>query len=297
MSITWIISLGDSRSMYETWLVGTTLGLGLFCLLVERYDMPHQTRSVDLIQLLSIGICVPPIIMAGSSNGVVQMIYGLWILLPAVLLLSLRAVNHTVFTRLKLSIDADKARLYFIGYFMALVATGAMVRFVSSYRDLPNRLRLTATLPHPRLKYVHTSQERATSVSEVLRELEKRVQPGDEILAFNGLPMVYYLTRTRPVLSIPWLTIINIDYLNSQLAKIGDSISLPSLAVRAKTNTARRTWAVEPPLPSTQRVMEKIESLDDTLRRLGYQEAWSNADFVIMTRVDPVDAIVKPSSK
>lgn len=64
--------------------------------------------------------------------------------------------------------------------------------------------RLTEKFKHPKLKGIHSTPEKVEAVEELLRYLNGRVEPKDYFLAYNYIPMLYFLTHTRPAYGTVW---------------------------------------------------------------------------------------------
>ena len=71
------------------------------------------------------------------------------------------------------------------------------------YRDLDVD-RLTAPFEHPKLKGIHSTPEKAATLEELLDYLDERVKPRDYFLAYNYIPMLYFLTQSRPAYGAAW---------------------------------------------------------------------------------------------
>ena len=63
---------------------------------------------------------------------------------------------------------------------------------------------LTEKFSHPRLTGVYSTPEKVKAIEELLGYLNHRVKPGDYFLAYNYVPMMYFLTHTRPAYSAAW---------------------------------------------------------------------------------------------
>ncbi len=139
-----------------------------------------------------IGVIVAPL---GSNNGIKNAHMGLWLALP-VLLCALWTWRPKALL--------DQAPLLALIAAVVLCAEGAYRAHSYTYRDA-QRGGLTTGIDHPQLRGQYTTPARAKSVRQVLAALEQRVDPGDYILAYEGTPLLQYLTKTRPYLNRPWL--------------------------------------------------------------------------------------------
>ena len=68
----------------------------------------------------------------------------------------------------------------------------------------PEIERLTARFDNPRLAGIYSTPEKVSVLDELLRYLNGKVKPGDYFLAYNHIPMLYFLTHTRPAYGAVW---------------------------------------------------------------------------------------------
>jgi hypothetical protein len=81
-----------------------------------------------------------------------------------------------------------------------VVLYGTIGLYHHPYRDAQDRARLAYTIPHPRLRGILTTRARAKTITELLTTLRPLVRPRTTLLAFEYIPMLHYLTDTRPYL-------------------------------------------------------------------------------------------------
>ncbi len=86
-----------------------------------------------------------------------------------------------------------------------------------AYFDPGSRLDKTYEIKTPLAKGVFTTKRRAKIINEVLIELEKYTDPNDYLLVYDQMPMLHFLTETKPYLYNPWVWIYDN---NSFLKKI-----------------------------------------------------------------------------
>lgn len=82
---------------------------------------------------------------------------------------------------------------------VAVNVTGAC--FVHTYMDDTPR-NLTRRMQTGRLRGIYTTPEKAALLEAVLAYFEPRLTPGEFFLAYENIPMMYYLTGTRPAMTI-----------------------------------------------------------------------------------------------
>jgi hypothetical protein len=71
------------------------------------------------------------------------------------------------------------------------------------YREAGVEL-LTEKFNHPRLKGIHSTAQKVRALEGLLDYLHQRIKPGDYLLAYNYVPMLYFLTQTRPAYRATW---------------------------------------------------------------------------------------------
>lgn len=152
-----------------------------------------------------------------SSAGLFTVgIYSLWLSLPVALdyLFKINSVNGqlTIFRTGAADSAATtitRAQLHDIRRWTAFILIIGCLFY--SYRfpffDRHERTKMMATLNSPRLKWIHTTPDRAKLTNELLGEINKHVEENDYLLAYQTIPLINYITNTRPYIrsAYPWL--------------------------------------------------------------------------------------------
>jgi 4-amino-4-deoxy-L-arabinose transferase-like glycosyltransferase len=210
----------------------------------------------------------------GSNNGIKNAHMGLWLALP-LMLATLHGLGRD-------GLAGQGAKLALL-FGVVLFGEGVHRAGTFVYRDGP-RSALTASVSHPQLKAQYTSPARAKVVAEVLNELERRVAPGDYLLAYEGAPLIQYLTRTRPYLNRPWLMGWERGDVIQELAATAPKRTgcLPVVVVTTKS-TSSASWPTHAkrldqrqPQRGARRVLKAF------LRGHAYERKWSNGFFEIL---------------
>jgi len=231
-------------------------------------------RSVDARVAAFIVLIIVVIAPLGSNNGILNAHMGLWLGVP--LLLALLAGLEAP----RLAGQGPK-----LAFLAGLVLAGEGVHRAATYtyRD-GERAELVASVDHPQLRGQYTTAARAKVVGEVLDALSTRVAPGDYLLAYEGAPLLQYLTKTRPYLNRPWLMSYESPKVIAELAAAAPARTgcLP-VVVRTFKSTRGFDWPrrsrpleAKEPMRSTRRVLKKF------LERHDYQRTWRNAFFEIL---------------
>ncbi|MEW6279708.1 MAG: hypothetical protein AB1758_13860 [Candidatus Eremiobacterota bacterium] len=136
------------------------------------------------------------------------------------------------------------------------------------YRDGPDRLAMTATVAHPALRGILTTEERARCLEQLLTRLqEEGVRPGDVLLCYPKIPLVHYLTRTFPYLRHPapvwFLRASDLD----RALTLAERDRRQPLVVRSRH--VPEDWSYQP-------------VVDAFLQRHPYRVVWSNHCFDVL---------------
>jgi len=133
---------------------------------------------------------------------------------------------------------------------------------------------------HPRLRGIYTTPDRAKSLEGLLKELGRHIKPHQQILAYNSIPLIHYITQTQPTLTNPWPLLMNKKSLETELNAFSAQCPMDLVVVRALTNTRNHHWGTKE-LPSDSWFAEKLENIDKTINACGYRKVWANRDFAI----------------
>lgn len=111
------------------------------------------------------------------------------------------------------------------------------------YRDAPANW-LTATFRVPKLKHIRSTPERVAAVDALYDYLHPRLGRGEPFLAFDDVPLLYYLFDARPVYGLTWAG----RYTQSpaalaQLNREFQAGPLPRYAVRTLVDVSNPQWA------------------------------------------------------
>jgi hypothetical protein len=221
-----------------------------------------------------VGLAIAVMAPLGSNNGIKNAHMGLWLALPFLLAL--------VATLKGAWLAQQGPKLALLGG-LVLFGEGIHRGATYTYRD-SDRSTLVTSVGHRQLRGQFTSAARAKSVSEVLTELEQHVAPGDYLLAYEGAPLLQYLTRTRPYLNRAWLMGATSSEEVRQLAADAPARTgcLPVVVV-TRRSTRGFDW------PASAKRLEEREPERSTraalrafLRRHHYRRQWQNGFFEIL---------------
>jgi hypothetical protein len=153
--------------------------------------------------------------------------------------------------------------------------------FRNVYRDNSLRWRMSAAVDHPLLRAVFTTPERAAVIESLLAELERYVKPGDVLIAFESIPLLHFLTQTRPYLYNPWPILYLPGEFDKNLKRARrERQSLPP-AVLAKVETRSESWPKNSGLNIAETSKADRKLLHNFLEDSRYVKVWENEAFEI----------------
>jgi hypothetical protein len=249
-----------------TWLI-----IGPCYVLLAGIALGLLARSFDERLACFIGCVALFVTPLGSDNGIRAAYQGTQFAIPLAI-----AILYTA------GMEARRALRP-----MAIVIAATMVgesvdRDLSySYRDRP-RPELWTSVAHQQLHGQLTTPARARVTVEVLSALEQRVDRGDYLLAYEGAPLLQYLTYTRPYTGHPWLmTDHDPNVVPGLLRTALESSKCLPVAVRSLGSTRSMDW------PTRFRKLESLhagtrKAIERFLRTHGYQATWRNDYFEIL---------------
>ena len=162
----------------------------------------------------------------------------------------------------------------YIGYSVPFV-------FRNVYRDNSLRWKMTQTIDHPLLRGVYTTPERAEVVRGLLSELEQRVQPGDILLTYESIPMLNFITQTKPYLYNPWPILYLPLEFTRNLEKARRERLLP-IAVLAKVEMRSSSWPKSGAVNQAETAKITRSLLHTFLAENSYKKVWENETFEIL---------------
>lgn len=259
----------------------------------------RSEAAVGRQMLLAFALGTSALIVPGTNNGLLNMIHGLWLLAPA-MLLSLPGCVALFAPQPEAARAWRRAALaYTLAISSVFLLFAAANRFVNPFRDNRARWRLAENIGIDRLQGIFTTRGRAEALRPLFLELQKLTAPGETLLAYPSLPMVHFVTRTVPALDNPSPAFIGTSDLKARLKTLECEGGLPRWAVRGSADVVSHKWGSEPTQGSLAADVrsDKTLLLDQELDRLGYRPVWSNRSFVVLERRPlqrPEDGVQNP---
>jgi hypothetical protein len=184
----------------------------------------------------------------------------------------------------QLSMDlSSRSKKYIISFILVIFSLYSIPYiFLNTQRDNGLRWKMNTAVDAPKFFGVLTTRERAQAIESLLVELNKYVKPGDIMLTYESIPLVYFLTETRPYLYNSW----PIQYLPSEfdyaLGKARTDRSELPVAVLATVEMRSQNWPQSGGLHMDEGSIANRYTLHRFLDAEGYRKIWNNEAFEIL---------------
>lgn len=157
----------------------------------------------------------------------------------------------------------------------------------TTYFDPGSRFNKTFVVNTPLANGIYTTKERAEIINSVLSALQKHVKKDDYLLAYDKIPMLNFLTETKPYMYNSWVWVYDDIMFKKQLKRAEKEIEILPIVVQQKFETIGEFS--EPTLDYMSEDKEenyrynraRVSAMNDFLRRNNYQIVWSNTHFNI----------------
>ena len=251
---------------------------GMVLLLLRRVAV--KTRL-----LISLGLVLLIISSLGSDSGLEKMGWGSWVLGP-MLFLQLRKGHYASIGSGNIRFKGNR-ELYKI-FTLIFIIAALTYAWNNTYNDPGSRLSKRYPVNHPELKGIFTSKERAIVVNQLLSGIQPYIKHGDTLLAFIEMPMIHYLTHSRPYLNTSWPKLLySPDIFRKQLDLAESKGTLP-VVIRQNLNMGATNWPYNSIPDYTEYINPSIKyrehglELNDFLKRNNYVHLWGNTAFEIL---------------
>lgn len=148
--------------------------------------------------------------------------------------------NKIIFSRV-----GFKSIILFI--FMAFFLAKGLNISKQAYFDKGSRLEKTHSIENKLAKGIFTTERRAKIINDLLINLDEYVKPNDYLLAYDKIPMINFLTETRPYMYNSWVWIYDSHSFEKKLNQAEKEIKVYPIVVAQKFET---TLDFSEPIPN-----------------------------------------------
>lgn len=238
----------------------------IFILLVVLYSMIRDFSRMEIlyyfslislcwniyskqneIKILSwVGLFMLILMPIGSDDSIYMLgHYAIWIAVPLVVNLFI-AEKFGVEFKIESLLPKNNYNFKLDNYSIKLVLVLFLVVFIgnnifdvshTSHFESRSRVYKKYSINNPRAKYIYTNHERATIINDLLDGIKPYVKEGDEIITYESIPMIYFLTKTKPYLGGPWLIGMSGSNLSNRIERVKKIKKTLPLVIRQKFAT------------------------------------------------------------
>ena len=285
-----------------------TIIVGIFYIILLAIILSKYRESKNLTLLAFFSTLLLFITPLGSTNGMSNAIFGMWLALPLSLVFLFycagtllpfwfKTDKNSLEITSKFLIEANGYRILSITIVLTLLLQSSYAAWRHTYLDSNNRFEMSISIVHPLLVGTFTTAERAKVVTELLEAMTHFIKPGDEVLSYNGIPALFFLTKTHPWLGITWPDFHDGEIIaNIIRQKEQKGARLPCI-VRATSSIYEKSWPKDPrPLATWWRQDESRRLFEAFEKKHGYVVAWANGFFEILIRPDVSNQLDKEAA-
>lgn len=266
--------------------------LYFFILLANTLLLINKNTSLSLKLLSVMALILALVLPFGSDGALSNMGYvSIWLAMPLTIA-SLSDVNLSVFKRFSFrgfKIEVDKITLSVL-FFITLIAYSSNKIYKISneaYFDYGSRFEKTYSINAPLANNIYTTERRSIIINDLLENMSDYVKPDDYLLAYDKIPMIHFLSQTRPYMNTPWVWVYSGEMFEEKLKKAEKEIDVLPIVVQQKFETIVAfsepldDYMSENGIDNNLHSNARSKAMNDFLSRNDYQIVWSNDYFVI----------------
>lgn len=247
--------------------------------LLASFYYSRRDKRIVVLSLLSLIYIYSQVL--GSDLGVRNMgPFCLYWVLPYSLGICLKLLN----------VRFGNIRRYYGGLLicLSLLYAGRSAAHIMNgcYFDAGSRWEKRYLIDNP-LATTYTTKRNSELLSPMLHELAKYVKPDDYLLCFQSIPMVHFLTHTRPYLYNPWVWSYDPSNLKKQMEVAEKEHDKLPVIVRDKSHLPSwykydENWNNELCPDDYVHKKKRVICINQFIRKHHYTVVWENEVFQIL---------------
>jgi hypothetical protein len=242
--------------------------------LIASYFVDYRNKTIILLNTASLIILF--FLPLGSDFGVGNMgYYSIW-------LATFVSAGH-IYRYIQYQINTKRNYVYLVFgwcFFTLYIGYGVYAASRTAYGDSGSRLKKCYRANNDKFS-IFTTTKKVDELNKLLSVLNKYVQKNDYLLCFESLPMVHYLTDTRPYVGTAWPWVYDSEIFKFYLEKSIQKNSLP-VVLRHKKLLIWGDWVDEiPDEDSFVYNRNRVRHFENFLLDYNYKLVWENDLFAI----------------
>lgn len=146
----------------------------------------------SLVQIISFGML--------STNALQSTVKGAFLLFLVAIL--------SIYKLLSIFVKKNRFKKVYVFCLMSLIIIIFTIRGINTYLNTiyleVDYNKLTTAFKHPKLAGIYSVPEKIKPLEDLLEYLKPKLMKGDYLIAYNDLPILYYLTDTQPLYPNVW---------------------------------------------------------------------------------------------
>ena len=289
--IKYVLGIGLMAFLFRKDAVYGLYFLGLigavYFILAKNID--KAVRSLSLLALI-IAVILP----MGSDGGIHNAGYVcIWTIVPIFIHFLSKMERLNMEWKLdneigKMTIDKDDFKFFMTVLAISFFTIKGYKMSKEAYFDKGSRLNKIYAIQNALAKGIHTTKERAEITNTILKALEPHVKEGDYLLAYDNIPMINYLTRTKPYMGISWVWVYDSKTFEAKLKQAEGKVPYLPIVVQQKFKTIVSFSEPDEYYMSENKeegyIYKKgrVIAMNAFLKRNDYKVIWSNSHFNIL---------------
>jgi hypothetical protein len=255
------------------------------------YSKVIDSKTILIIYAATMLLILP----IGSDGGILNLgYYSIWMSFPIACSLIYDLVKNGISIKIifnKINIDIKIINTVLISVIIIIIISFTIISVKNNiYGYYFNQGIITSKNYKINSKYaknIYTDKKRADIINDILASLNKYVSPNDYLLCYDSIPILHYLTETKPYLYNSWLGGYPVGSFVRQLSRAEKQINVLPVLVIQKFNSLNEYLEPESEYFSEKR--EKtflfnpniVPILKEFIRKYNYEIVWSNEHFDI----------------
>ena len=277
------------------------------------YSIPFVFLSVNIylmenkIKILSWMALFMMVVMPLGSDGAIGNFgnYTLWLSIPLCINLPFSdqlknyVRNHNIFEKIKVYFKFEYFKYTCLVFYFTFISFLLYADFNKSYFDPGSRLSKTSKIESEKCKFIFTTSERASIVNDLLIGIKPFVKKGDYLIAYESIPMLYYLTNTKPFLHDSWIIGSGGALFLKKIERIKEEKNKLPMVIRQKFKTIGHFGKPSDEYLSDNLIGDKYIGQEQTkifnrfLKENNYRIIWQNLYFVLYSPEQIISPLVQ----
>lgn len=256
-----------------------------------------KQKNVEIKTLAFLVFLMMLFLPLGSGGGIKSSGYMcIWLAIPLFFyfISQLKNIEITFKTKYKIIskvISKNMIKYLSFIFLMSYVTIKTYSISQEAYFDKGSRLKKTYKIHNKYTKGIYTTKERAEVINELLVNLEKYVKPNDYLFTYDKIPMIHFLTETKPYTYNPWIWIYDSYSFKKNIDRAEKEIDILPIIVQQKFETI---FSFSEPTENylTEHIendfrynngfdSERVKTMNLFILRNEYEIVWSNTHFNI----------------